>query len=547
MNDQLKKYLDPVKNFWAGQSKRNKKIFAAVLGGIVVLAAVLSLLMNRTQYSVLYDGLNSDEAKAVMTELQKEDVPCKNDGNTIYIAKDKEDSVRMELSNEGYPKSAPNYDFFTKNVGAMTTDEELKIINQYQLQDRLQAVIRTLSPVDTAYVNISIPTSGNYAWDDDKTAAAASVAVRLKAGKTLSAKQVNGIKQLVSKSVPGMKAENVSVIDGSSMEELSGSSQDESQSQQITLSEFKMKIEKQYEDNIQDKIRSLLASTYGTSNISVSVKSKMDLDKKIQDIVTYTPSTSEGKGIVSQSTEEEEMTREGASSEGGVAGTTTNSDTTTTYPGVTVNGNIITTRDKKTYNYLVNHVEEQVQSDAASLDDLSVAVVIRTDAMTAAKKADLTNLIAKAAAVDPDKVAVMASALPEQSAASEVMQTSVLPEVLQNPVILAVGGICLLLLILLIVLLAAKHRKKKAQMLMAKLEPDAEAAAMPLQPGEEEAGALGGAVLDATKESIEQARNAMDAKDVELKKQLTDFSSNNPEIAAQLIRSWLKGGDKHGG
>jgi flagellar M-ring protein FliF len=39
----------------------------------------------------------------------------------------------------------------------------------------------------------------------------------------------------------------------------------------------------------------------------------------------------------------------------------------------------------------------------------------------------------------------------------------------------------------------------------------------------------------------------MDAKDVELKKQLTDFSSNNPEIAAQLIRSWLKGGDKHGG
>ncbi len=82
---------------------------------------------------------------------------------------------------------------------------------------------------------------------------------------------------------------------------------------------------------------------------------------------------------------------------------------------------------------------------------------------------------------------------------------------------------------------------------MAKLEPDAEAAAMPLQPGEEEAGALGGAVPDATKESIEQARNAMDAKDVELKKQLTDFSSNNPEIAAQLIRSWLKGGDKHGG
>ncbi len=588
MNEQLKKYIDPVRNFFGKLTKRTKVILCAVLGGIVALAVILGLLMNRTQYTVLYAGLASDEAQQVTTELKNMNVDFKDDNGTIYVDSSKENSVRMQLSNEGYPKTAPNYNFFTDHVGVMTTDEERKIIQQYQLQERLGAVIKTMDPVDTAYVTISLPEGGSYAWDDNKQAASASVSVKLRPGKTMQSTQVAGIKQLVSKSVPNLSAENVAVVDSSSGEELSASSGASGDSLQITLSEFKLKIEREYENNIQQKILSLLAQAYGKDHISVSVKSRMDLDKKIQDIVTYTPSTSDGRGVVSHSDEEYEQTVQGASSGGGVAGAQQNTETTTTYPGVTVNGNVITTRDKKTYSYLVSKVEEQIQSDAAALDDLTVSVVITTDGMTNARRQEQTGVIANAAAVDPSKVAVMAVPMAESLPASQAVPTfaQMLPQILRNPAVLIAGGLLLVLAVLLIVFLVARRRRRQADV-MSRLEPEGgpmpeegEGEFQPLAPeteppqpaegaagaesaegaeGEQPAEEAGEAEEEGAeenvkqppqepeeKETIEDIRNAQNSKEDKVRNDLQSFSSKNPEIAAQLIRSWLKGEDDHG-
>ncbi len=652
MNEQLKKFVDPVRNFWGKLARKTKIILLSVLGGIVLLAVVLGLLMNRTQYTVLYAGLASDEAQQVMAELKDMDVGFKDENGTIYVESDKENSARMQLSNEGYPKSAPNYDFFTDHVGVMTTDEERKIIEQYQLQERLSAVIRTMDPVDTAYVTISLPQGSSYAWDDNKQAASAAVSIRLKPGKTMVPSQVAGVKQLVSKSVPDLSAQDVTVVDSSSGVELSSSSSKAPEAEgslQITLSEFKLKIEKEYEDSVQQKVLDLLAQGYGRGNISVSVKSKMDLDKKIQDIVTYTPSTSDGRGVVSQSDEEYEQTVQGASSVGGVAGAQQNTTTTTTYPGVTVSGNVITTKDKKTYTYLVSQVEEQIQSDAAALDDLTVSVLITADGITEARRQELTNLVANAAAVDPSKVAVMAVPTAESAPESQAVPTlaQLFPQVLQgSPFLFIAGGLLLVLLALLIVLFVARRKREREKQILERLAPEGgpeggEAAFQPLvvpavepprtagteepaeqappeeepaaeepqepeeeeeepeeeaepeeeeeepeeeyeeeepeeeaeggeeeqaeepeEPAEENAGPEGPEEPEAAaeegeeenvkqtpqepKETIEEIRNAQNGKEEELKNDLQEFSSTNPEIAAQLIRSWLKGDDGRG-
>ena len=572
MNEQIKKVIDPLRNFWGKLTKKTKIVFFVCLGAAVVLAVAASAVMNRTQYTVLYSGVSSDEGQAITNELRTMNADYKYSGSTIYIDKAKEDSARMQLANEGYPKSAPNYDFFTKNVGVMTTDEERKIIEKYQLEDRLGAVIKTLGSVDTAYVTISLPETTNYAWEDNKAAASASVAVGMADGKTLDAKQVNGIKQLVSKSVPNLTADNVTVMDTSTGDELTASSATEEGSTQITLSEFKLKIEKQYEDNLQKKIQNLLAQAYGKNNLSVSVTSKMDLDKKIQDIVTYTPSTSDGKGVVSHS-EETHETAVNSSAAGGVAGTESNSDTTTTtYPGVTVNGNVITTKDTTTYDYLVSKVEEQIQSDAAALDDLTVAVVISTDSMTDAKKQEVTALVANAAAVDVSKVAVMAAA-PASSAEPQQAQPTfgdIAGALAGNKVILIAAGALLLLIILLAVLVSAKRRNARREQLLANLQQSAppapeigaeepfggEETAEPEEEdevsGEEEEEPGGDLEAEASEaepeeeapmESIEEIRNASGGAEQRVKNELQDFSDKNPEIAAQLIRSWLKGDD----
>ncbi|MFU0831616.1 MAG: Flagellar M-ring protein [Oscillospiraceae bacterium] len=527
MMNEINKYIQPIKNFWIKLSSKTKKIVLAALCGVVLLSVVLAFLLNRTQFVVLYSGLDHDEAVQVMAELADSGIDYREENNTIYVPADKENSVRMQLANEGYPTSAPNYDFFTNNINVMTTDYEKRVIEKYQLNQRLEDVIKTLDPIENAYVTISIPDEGDYAWDDDDSAPAASVTVKLKAGQSLDAKQVNGIKQLVSKSVPNLQPENVSVIDNSTGEELESEDSDNSGTIQMNLTEFKLKVEKQYEDSLQAKIMDHLAGIYGPDNISVSVKSQMDLDKTIKNIITYEPTTSDGKGIVSESQEEHEETREG-DAEGGTPGTETNTETTTTYPGVTIDGNIITTKDSKSYKYLVSQVQEQIQGDAAVLQDVTVSVIVNDPEMTETEANNLKNAVAFASGVNPDKVNVMSKNFftPEQP-------VSVEPAGYDLPInweILAAGAGGFLLIIILTTVLLYRRRKKRAKELEEQLMQGAEANTAE-NPGEEEIST----------ESIEELRQLTGKKQEKVRKALQEFSNDNPEIAAQLIRSWLRG------
>lgn len=532
--NEIKKYIQPIKNFWIKLSSKTKKIILISLGGLILLSVILGLLLNRTQYVVLYSGLDHDEAVEVMAELKDSGVSYREDDNAIYVPSDKENSVRMQLANEGHPKSAPNYDFFTSKINAMTTDYEKKVIEKYQLNQRLEDVIKTQDPIENAYVTISIPDESDYAWDDKKSAPTASVAVKLKSGQTLNGKQVSGIKQLVSKSVPNMKAEDVSVIDNSTGEALESADSDGSGTVQMDLTEFKLKIEKQYEDSLEKKIMNHLAGIYGQNNLSISVKSQMDLDKTIKNIITYQPTTSDGKGVVSESDEQHEATRDG-SSVGGTAGAESNTEATT-YPGVTINGNTITTKDHTSYKYLVSQVQEQVQGDAAALQDVTVSVIVNDPGMTDTEVNNLKNAVAFASGISADKVDVMGKNF-YSSAQPVNAQPAGFAALPFNWKILAAGAGGFLLIVILTVVFLSKRRKKRIQELEKNLASG------------EDAGLNGlsrSPAQDIPTESIEQIRQSTGGKEEKVRKDLQEFSSENPEIAAQLIRSWLKGEDDNG-
>lgn len=538
-NEKISKYIDPIKNSWKKLPKRTHRVIGIVFIGILALAVTLGLLVNQTKYVVLYPGLDHDEAVEVMTELKDSGVSYKEDNGTIYVPSDQENALRMQLANEGHPKTAPNYDYFTGNVNAMTTDREEKVIEKYQLNQRLEAVIKTLDPIDNAYVTISLPDDSGYVLDDDKETATASVTLKVGSGKSLSDKQVSGIKQLVSKSVPNLTADNVSVIDAASGEELSAQGGDSEGSTRMDLTEFKLKVEKQYEDSIQKKVLNILSPQYGEENVKVSVTSKMDLDKRIRDIVTYQPTTSDDKGIVNKSSESTQTTRDGSEA-GGVAGAESNTDVssgTTTYPGVTVSGNTITTKDSKSYEYFVSKVEEQVQSDAADLDDLTVSVLINAAAMTDGQKQSIADSVAVAAGgLKPEKVNVRNGEFITKEAQANAEPASLLPVKLSKQTV-AVAAAGLLLVILLVAVGAVSHGRKarKRKELMKQLGAEE-------HPAEKVQKSAAPAVQT---ESIAEKRSTMDEKEQQVKKDLQDFSGKNPEIVAQLIRSWLRGDDHH--
>ena len=109
-------------------------------------------------------------------------------------------------------------------------------------------------------------------------------------------------------------------------------------------------------------------------------------------------------------------------------------------------------------------------------------------------------------------------------------------ENIETALLLMVVGMATVFVILLIVILLLrrkKRKKKEAQEEQERREMEAMLAAAGMGTDQEPEG--GADVMDLEMERI-----------MELRKDIRQFVSDNPEIAAQMIRTWLSGGDDNG-
>ena len=103
----------------------------------------------------------------------------------------------------------------------------------------------------------------------------------------------------------------------------------------------------------------------------------------------------------------------------------------------------------------------------------------------------------------------------------------------------AIGGLALFLVLLIIVILLARRSKKKRLAKQKAAEDEmmaAEAAAQAIAAAQAAIPPSGGAdIMEVNTE-----------RSMELRKTVRQFAQNNPEIAAQMVRAWLKGEDDNG-
>ena len=532
MNEQIKKFIESIKSFWKKQSKKRRIILLSSIAGVLIVSFVIVALMNRPKLVVLYPSLDKDEAVEVSKELTDRKVEFKEENGTILVPQEQEASLRMDLSNAGHPRTSPNYDFFIDNVDMMTTAEERKIIEKYQLDQKLAAVIEQIDGIKDATVTITLPDTDGYVLSSSvKEGASAGVTVTMTSSdRELSAKQVSGIKRLVASSVPSLKEEDVIIVDTISGNELSANSGGVTS---LDMSKLKFIVESQFESDITKNIMKVMDPLFGENNVKVAVKSVIDIDKKIQEIVTYNPSE-DNKGVVSGEQTSNEQHVEGGT--GGIPGTDSNTGENITYPGVTSDGNTIYVKDEASYEYLVSSVKEQVQKDSGELKDLTISVALNTESIPETKRAELSKLIANAAAVNPEKVVIYTDVFSDSSNDKDkpTSSDSIFDE---KPWLLyAIIGVVVLLItiIVFVVVLKKKKKKKEAEAEGFEWQGDGTAnnfddtSAFTFDPGE-----------------FDEIREIKEAKGQAMKKEIQDFSNKNPEIAAQLIKTLLKGDERH--
>lgn len=523
MAEQFKNIWISIKEFWSKQSSKKKKL---IIGGVIALiisALAITFILNRKDYVVLFSKIDEEETVEVMQKLQENNVDYiyENDG-TILIPAKQENILRMQLAQSGHPRTGTNYDVFTQNIDFMTTDYEKRKYEVFQLQERLQDSIETIDGVKEAIVTINIPEQKSFAWETDRKESTASVKVNLDNGYSLSTSQTNGIMQLVVKSIEGLKENNVAIVDteGNSLVV-------SSEMQQTNTIKLKLEIEKKFEKETEQEVTEFLAKIYGLENVKVSTKCTINFDKKISELLQYIPEEETNLGVPSETQNDREITGPGETV-GGVAGAETNAELPT-YPGVVIEGENIYFKDSNSINYLVSQLKEQIEHNPGKIEELTVAAVINKASMRDEELQEVKELIAFSAGIDTEDIALhnMIFFDPDSPAIPVITDEPNASNALQLRDILIYGGIALAVLALLIFIISmilGKRKKKKNS----KNSTNSEAAVT---------GEFSWA-------DIKDEIKVQETQEQVIQKQLKDFATQNPEIASQLIRTWLKGDDE---
>ncbi|MCH5184807.1 MAG: flagellar M-ring protein FliF [Oscillospiraceae bacterium] len=521
-NNATMKFFKPLKEYWDKLEKNRKILYLSVGGGLLVLIIILVLLMNRTEYAVLYSGLSSQEAGEIMTRLNDLEVPAKARGTgTILVPEKVEDALRMQLSAEGYPKSGLNYDMFEKSTGFGTTDYEKQKYMQFQIQERLQGTIKTLDNVEDAIVNLYIPERSSFVLKSDMESASASVILRIKSGMELTSAQAKNITGLVAKSVPGLSEDDIFITD------TMGNTLNKTDSNQAELAGTQLQLEDEMSKSYKEKIENMLAPVLGETKFVVAVRAELDFDKRTTESTVYEPVEGSSDGIPVSINESKEKAQ-GAETAGNV-GMDANGGAPE-YPVVNGGGGNYE-RSDKTVNYDVNTTKNLIQKSEGTLENLSVSVILDNQDLQAGAADKVRTLVAGAVGMPAERVVVESMNFSGEATAAEMMleEARNTNEYIRRQMFIrnaVIFGIIALVILAVILVAVALYNKKKREEEEERLRLEAERRA-------EEEKRIGMAI-GAGEDGEEFSEKKSDKRMF-----IENNISKNPEFVVQLLRNWL--------
>ncbi|MEI8217032.1 MAG: flagellar basal-body MS-ring/collar protein FliF [Eubacteriales bacterium] len=510
MNEQLNKTMQPLKQFWNSTSSGVKQLIGGLIAIVLVVSMAGSFLLNQKDYVVIFDQLTVAESTEILAQLQDMNVSVKVNGSTIMVPKNDESRIRMALATAGYPKSGLSYYLIQQGSGMLSTDYDRKQYVNMQLQERIGASIKTLDGVKDAIVTITIPEDNVFYLQEASQPSSASVIIHMNPGTVLTQSQIAGIQNLVAKSVAGLSKDNIAISDSQGNDLVGNSETSSSDYQKVSLTN-------EIENDLKKKILAVLEGPYESSKLRVSVTAKINTNNLVKEETIYTPSP-DGKnsGVISSESSTSD-TASGTPSAGGVAGTSSNS-TVPTYQTTagTANGAYLNTGADVTYQ--VSQSKAQSEKIGPEIESISIGIAVDKASFAPGEQANITQLVAFATGVSPAVVSVQNFTFFQPTVTPGI--EAPIPANNTRLYIIAGGGAGVLILILAVVgiLLGRKKGKKVKRMPVNRQE----------------------SLDELFGEVVEKPLRHIPPKNDVRKQEIQEFSRSNPEIAAQLIKSWLK-------
>lgn len=351
-------------------SKPQRIIIGGAIVGIVSFLVFLVVFTSKGEikdnYEILFEKLSSEDASKVVQQLDKENVPYSlAENNTIKVPKDIVYKERISIASMGIPanKNVGFELFDSQEFGATSFDQNVKYLRA--LEGELSRTISALDPVEGASVSLALPKETLFV--SKQTEPTASIMVKLKDGRTLTPKQIRGVKNLVASAVPKLTIENVALINSNG--EVLGDNDDMAQLGELSVVEqkYKSKEEKKSEQKIVDVLAPFLG---GSDHVVAKVTIEYDFSQKSSTSEKYDPENV----VRSEQTLEEKREGSTPAEVGGVPGTVSNIG-----PVQGLKNNTTTDKYQKntgTTNYEISKTVSTQKDQFARIKRITAAVVV---------------------------------------------------------------------------------------------------------------------------------------------------------------------------
>lgn len=241
--------------------------------GLIAAAALAWMMIAQPPQRVLFPSLGDADKAAVSDALSAANIASDIDASgALTVGEDDYHRARMLLASQDLPKAAPGgyaiLDELPMGVSRAVEGERLR-------QARETELARSIAEIDAvidARVHLATPEASVFVRDNARPSA--SVIVRLEPGRTLSDSQVRSITNLVAGSVPGMKTDDVTIVDQM------GALLSSKDSQTGTgAGDARIDYQRRVEDKYRLQLSKLLTPLVGAGNFSAEVQADVDLDE----------------------------------------------------------------------------------------------------------------------------------------------------------------------------------------------------------------------------------------------------------------------------
>src|SRR6056297_2150493 len=516
MPEKLNNIKDKGLSYWQGIESKKKKRIVLLLILLAISLSFTGYFLGRTEYSVLYSDLTTQEAGEIKSLLDEMGVKSKvENSTTIMVDQRNEDEIRMQLSVQGYPKSGLNYDLYMESINFTTSSQDKKVMLLYQLQDRLSNTIASLQGIQNAIVTISMEDDSVFKFNAEDTPVSANVVLELDNNFKPNEEKIEAIKRLMVTSINGLSEEHVAIIDSNLNNLLPSSGSNDN----LANANNVLGIENEVETSIAEKVLFLFEPVFGKENINVAVNAKVDLDKTFTEVIEYSPVVDD-EGIpyiIDELTEKISDTSENTG------------DAADNYM---IDSESLNDRMQTVVNYRVNELRQTIDEAQGGIQDISVSVLINDTASTdESVLEDVKQIAAAAVGIETDKITVGYMNFAASEAQRAELQAALTQEggfqlpVGEQTLVVIVG----LVLTFILALLVLKQFKTKPQLATG---PQIEEGIEESTTGEEseETKSKKEAVLEKLNKSKEEEK---------VIKEIESIIEANPESIANVISSWL--------